>query len=280
MIDNVMRKLKYFNVLWIAIPFFFSDCHRGSSDPGINTVWVQADVLADDAFNEVDGIIESSLSFYSIGARKEESEDSLIMCAEKSLDPDTRTITIDFGDGCRGLAGRIRKGKIIIRYSSGLFVPGASVVTTFRNFYINDIRIEGKRILTNITAPADTLIKFHVVVTGGKLTWPDSTSITRESDLIQTWNLGDTPMEDEITVDGVANGTTINGSSYVMNISSPLLYKRVCWIFRIFIPISGMKQLESNGNTMVINYGDGVCDREVSVWSNGVSKTVEVSEGM
>ena len=37
------------------------------------------------------------------------------------------------------------------------------------------IQAEGTQILTNITAPTDTLVKFHGVVSGGKLTWPDST---------------------------------------------------------------------------------------------------------
>lgn len=273
------RNLKYSATFWLFMPFIFSSCRTDKVNSDIDRALVQADGQADNVFTEIDGITETSLSFYSIGTRKEGSEDSLIICAQKTIDPDTRTITLDFGDGCQGFAGRVRKGKVFIHYSYGFFIPGASVITTFQNFYINDIKVEGTRILTNITTPADTLVKFHAVVSNGKLTWPDSTSSTRESDLIQTWIRGDTPWKDEITVDGVANGTTRNGNKYVMNISSPLLFKRACWIFKSFVPVAGMKQLESNGNTMVVNYGDGSCDRIATVSLNGISKTLDVTKG-
>jgi hypothetical protein len=245
----------------------------------IDTTLLKADGLADDAFAEVDGITESSMSYFNIGSRKESFEDSLILCAGKTIDQDTRTITIDFGKGCQGFGGRVRKGKIIIHYSSGFFVPGATIVSTLQNYYINDVRVEGKRLIQNITTPTDTLVKFHVIVTGGKLTWPDSTSVTRESDLIQTWNLGDTPMGDEITVDGVANGTNWNGNKFIMNISTPLLYRRACWVNRSFIAVSGRKQIETEGNTMTINYGDGTCDRIAGVLMNGQSLTIDMTQG-
>ena len=271
--------IKYFIAITFSIPFILFACHRGTMETKIDTALLKADGLADDAFAEVDGITESALSYFSIGSRKENSEDSLILCALKTIDQDTRTITIDFGEGCQGFGGRVRKGKIIIHYSAGFFVPGAAIASTLQNFYINDVRVEVRRLLQNITTPADTLVKFHVVVTDGKLTWPDSTSVTRESDLIQTWNLGDTPMEDEITVDGVANGTNRNGKNFIINISTPLFYRRACWVFRSFIPVSGRKQIETEGNTMTINYGDGTCDRIASVLMNGQSLTIDMTQG-
>ena len=274
-----MKKIKYYSALILFLPLLFTSCNKDTVNTAIDSSYAEADGQADDTYSEVDGITESSLSIYNLGARVEETPDSLIMCAIKSINFETKTITIDFGDGCQGFGGRVRKGKIHIHYTDRFFKPGSVVTTTFDNFYLNDVKVEGTRIRTNISDLLGAIPKFHVVLTGGKLTWPDSTFSTRESDFTQTWNRGISPYNDEIMVDGSASGITRDGKEYLMNITSTLLFKRACWRFRAFIPVSGVKEIISNGNIMTIDYGDGTCDRSATITANGVSRTIEITKG-
>ena len=45
-------------------------------------------------------------------------------------------IIIDFGAGCEGKDGHVRKGKIIAEYTGRLIVPGKSASVTFDGFYM------------------------------------------------------------------------------------------------------------------------------------------------
>ncbi len=270
-----MRNAKYLLSLIMLMPFFFTSCNQDNEEP-IDTSFAEVESQADDVFSEVDGITQSSLTYYSLGGRVTEEGDSLIRCATKTIDFGAKTITIDFGDGCEGMGGRVRKGKIIITYSTFLFLPGAEISVTLENFYLNDIKVEGTRTLTNISDSLDANPKFEVVLTGGKLTWPDETFATRESDFTETWIRALNPFNDQITIEGSASGSNRRGTTYTMNITTPLLLKRSCWATRAFIPVSGIKEIEANGKTITVDYGDGECDRMITITIDGVSKTIEV----
>ena len=272
-----MRNAKYYLSLIFMIFFFISSCDKESEDT-VDTSFAEVESQADDAFSEVDGITQSSLTFYSVGGRTAEEGDSLIRCATKSINFENKTITIDFGDGCEGLKGRIRKGKIIITYTTFFFLPGAVITITFENFYINDIKVEGTRIFTNISESLDANPKFEVELVGGKLTWPDETFATRESDFIETWLRAPNPFNDQVTIEGSASGSNRREISYTMNITTPLLLKRSCWASRVFIPVSGFKEIEANGKTITVDYGDGECDRMVTITVDGVSRIIEVTK--
>lgn len=273
-----MRNTKYYLSIVFLISFFISSCDKEPED-SVDTSFAEVESQGDDAFSEVDGIAQSSLVFYSVGGRTTEEGDSLIRCATKSINFSTKTITIDFGNGCEGLKGRIRKGKIIINYTTFFFLPGAVITITLDNFYINDIKVEGTRVFTNISESLDTNPKFEVELTGGKLTWPDETFATRESVFIETWLRAPNPFNDQITIEGSASGSNRRGISYTMNITTTLLLKRSCWASRAFIPVSGVKEIEANEKSITVDYGDGECDRMITITVDGVSRTIEVTKG-
>jgi len=70
------------------------------------------------------------------------------------------TLTIDFGAGCDDPHGNRRSGKIFIRFSGRRFLPGSVIVITFENYYINGIKLSGKRTLTNISAVLKSHLSF------------------------------------------------------------------------------------------------------------------------
>ncbi|MEQ8424456.1 MAG: hypothetical protein RIA63_07080 [Cyclobacteriaceae bacterium] len=187
------------------------------------------------------------------------------------------TITIDFGDGCEDARGNVRKGKIIITYSGKRFFPESSIVTTFEGYHINGVLIEGVRTVTNTTESVESNPSFNIAVDGGKATWPDGSVATREANRTRVWVRATNPLQDEWRVTGTATGTNRNGNSYTMEITEALVYKRECAISsRIFMAVAGTKVLTAGDRQLTIDYGDGECDRLVTVTINGQSKEIEV----
>lgn len=187
------------------------------------------------------------------------------------------TITIDFGTGCTDAKGNVRKGKIIINYSGKRFLAGSSVVTTFADYFINGVKIEGTRTVTNASASLESNPIFNIVVTGGKAIWPDATFATREVNRTREWKRGNTPNVDQWIVTGTASGTNRNGRSYQMEITKPMVYKRECAISdKVFIAVEGTKVLTVESKQVTIDYGDGACDKLVTITINGKSREVEV----
>jgi hypothetical protein len=211
--------------------------------------------------------------------------DGRFACAEVTLELATDNspqrprgvIIINFGDGCQDGRGNQRKGIIRVAYTGRRFAPGSTVVTTFTNYSVNDIRIEGTRTVTNTSTSSDNDPQFVIELTDGKATWPDQTVATRTSLRTRTWVRANSPTGDFWRVTGTASGTNRNGRTYAMEILEPLVFTRGCANGnRLFMPVEGVKQLTVDGRVITIDYGDGACDRKVTVTVNGKAQEVEV----
>ena len=261
-----------------AMLFLFTACNKEDETPGMDDSPVELEATYDDTFEEVDAIVDAAMTYFNEGGRVAEEEvDELIRCGIRTHDYENKTITIDFGDGCIGWGGRIRKGKIIITYTDRKFVPGSIWITTFEDFYVNDIKVEGLRTCTNVSVSIEDNPSFNIMLEGGKLTWPDGTFAEREANHTRTWIRMGSPLRDEITLIGSASGVNRRGVSYTVTIVSMLRFKRACWATRIFIPVEGVKLIKREGQPdVLIDYGDGTCDSLVTVTINGVSREVDL----
>ncbi|MFW5761570.1 MAG: hypothetical protein ACOCXH_11375 [Cyclobacteriaceae bacterium] len=192
--------------------------------------------------------------------------DERMICAERTKVDNT--ITVDFGEGCEGPAGRFRKGKIILTYTGKYFEPGAVISLTFEEFYLNDKKLEGTRTVTNLSASVDDYPKHNIKLAGGKITWPDGTTMTRETNRTRTWKRAANPVNDEIEVFGTAKGTNKNGVSYTSTVAeaTPIIMKRACWASRVFVPVQGIKVIiRAEKPSVTIDYGDGNCDTMAAI---------------
>lgn len=185
-------------------------------------------------------------------------------------------ITIDFGTGCTDPKGNVRKGKISIAYNGRRFALNSTIVTTFADYSVNGIKIEGTNTLTNLTANLESSPKFKSEVTGGKVTFTDGKIATREHVLTREWVRGTNPSQDTWNVTGSASGTTREQVTYQMEITKALVYKRACVASKVFIAVEGTKKFTSGDKTMTIDFGAGDCDNKVTVTVNGVSKEIEI----
>lgn len=182
-------------------------------------------------------------------------------------------LTIDFGTtGCEDLKGNVRKGKLIFTYDGKRFMPGSTVVATTENYFINGVQLEGTRTLTNVQNSSEDAPRFTAVLANGKATFPNALTATRESEITWQWNRAANPLDDNLQVEAssTAAGTTRLGRAYEVKVVEPLVYKRHCGI-----AVSGVKKYIIQGNKeIIINYGDGECDRSFSITVNGTTHEI------
>lgn len=290
-----MKATKKVSVGLLAIAAMVFSCSEdGIEITNNDEVSVENEAATDAYFEEVDDLSAIAVASddatsnggkVASGGRNIAIEDSRLDCAtieivtanDSSPEHPKGTITIDFGTGCEDVRGNVRKGKIIITYDGRRFFPGSTVVTTFDGYSINSVQIEGVRTLTNASESLEDVPKFNITVVGGKATWPDGTFATREASRTREWIRATNPLNDEWRVTGNAAGTNRNGVEYTMEIVEPLVYKRSCAVLsRVFMAVEGVKVLTTNNREMTIDYGDGSCDRLVTVTINGESKEVEI----
>ncbi len=172
-----------------------------------------------------------------------------------------KTITIDFGDGCTGYFGRTKKGKIIIDVSDDIRNDGATRVITFEDFYIEDVKIEGTRIATNIGKSVSGNVLIDVV--GDIQAYKDSYSWSRTFDRDREWITGSGTCDrndDEFLITG--GGTTIGkkGHEITHTIIEPLhVAPASCnYILSGSVEIVYQGKFKKRGGT--IDWGDGACD--------------------
>ena len=190
-------------------------------------------------------------------------------------------ITIDFGTGCTDAKDNVRKGKIKVEFKGRRFSPNAQIITTLIGYSINGIAMEGVRTVTNTSASLESNPKFTITVVGGKATWPDGTSATREVNRTREWVRATNPSNDQWIVTGTGAGTNREGKTFQMEITKPLVYKRECGTsHKMHLAVEGTKVLKVDGKTITIDFGNGACDKLITITINGKSKEIEVKGHM
>jgi hypothetical protein len=207
-----------------------------------------------------------------------ELREAIGLCATITVTPDDttypKTITIDFGDRCVGLDGKLRSGKVVINLTGPLRKPGSVLIVTLENFYINHIHIEGTKTITNLSE--NGAIKFSVNVAGGKVTFPSGRGYSYESSKTKTQVAGmDTKMcrDDVFEITGSATIKFNNGVVVNFEVVDPLIKKVACpWLS------DGTLKISLNDRVLKIDYGfphNGDCDNKALLtWNDGNSQRV------
>jgi hypothetical protein len=268
--------MKRTNVIFAAsmmvLSSLFTACEKSeTTDPIIESLQDddQVSALFDDLQNEVDNLTSSNgpskssavfEAYYSSGTRTD----------VKSFSGDTVIHTITFVNFINDSSqnGHVKNGVIIAKVLGHPLDAKFERTVILQNFTIDDIKIEGKKQINKI---AD--YQYSVILTGGKVTFPNTTFYTYEFNHTRTWIEGyATPSyiwDDEFTVEGTATGINRLGYSYTHTIINPLLIKRSCrWI------VEGTIEIVANEITATIDYGMVDCDNIATITKNG--KTTEI----
>lgn len=237
------------------------------------------EIAVESNFEEIDDLAMAAMEHDFGNSEGRTERDLRFECASLTEEQvgETRIVIIDFGDGCEGPHGHIRKGRIIITITGHHWETGSTHVTELVNFYVDDVYIEGTRTTTNISESVESNFKFSMVLSGGKVTWSDELFATREAEHVRTFYRTDNLIGDEMYLEGQVNGVNKDGVIYTGEIVEPLVFTRTCRASdKMPIPISGVKQHTVNEENAIIDFGDGTCDHLATVTKNGETKEIEI----
>ncbi|MEI9922067.1 MAG: hypothetical protein WDO14_25215 [Bacteroidota bacterium] len=268
------------------VDFNSSDTESVQNEAAVDSYFEDTDDMALTAVSSDDGTLNGSrvdagrvIAVAKLDHRFKCATVTLDFAADNTFQVPHGTITVDFGtDGCTDDDGNVRKGKIIVQFLGRRFYPASTVTTTTDGYFINGVKLEGTRVVTNVSGSTEETPKFNVVLTDGKATWSDNSTATRNVNRVHEWIRAENPLSDQWSVTGTAMGTNRNGKEYEMDITSALVYKRQCAISaKVFMAVQGTKELTVNGRKITIDYGAGDCDRTVVITADGQSKSVDVN---
>lgn len=230
-----------------------------------------ANALWQDIYKQVD---EEAQSEGTTGART---------CGTVSFSSTTfpTTLTIDFGTGCLGNDGRVRKGKIEALFT-GPWRDSATVVTVNPiNYFVDLYSVSGTKRIENI-GKVNGNTTYNVAVTNGQIVDPNGATFTWNSNIKYKWIAGEATtfltdgingiLDDVYLIEGAYNGVNRNGISFTANTTTDIRKELNCkW------PVSGGLSLTPQGlPTRTIDFGNGACDNDATVSVSGFTFTVQM----
>ena len=269
-----MKKL--FNIALVGLLFLglqsCSDSNSVFPEPDLSAV--NDEIAVNRVYEDMDNYTLTVLESSGLGARIMASQNESI-CAgvDINVNRDTKKIIVDFGQGCTSSSGITRKGKVILDYTGNFLFPGASVTTTFDGYEVEGLKVEGRRKITNTGIDLiNSKVNLTVEVNNGKVTWPDNTFVSFNSEQVRSVSLGSQGYQIEIT--GTANGKGRAGANFNSSTISPLTVTQDCVDSGVLIPSRGVLGFVSGGAEVRIDYGTGTCDKTVILTYPGGSNEI------
>ena len=269
-IDEIMKK-----ILLLLLIVFVSSCNL-DPDPveERDLSIVNYDLKANQAMEDLDFLTMSALESNGIGMRTlEDPLENICKGIIITSNQQTKKITLDFGTGCKSKDGIERKGKVQFAYSGSLLLPGSKVVTSFEEFEVNGLKIQGTRTLSNggFNLLAGSII-LNVTVQEGKITWPDGKFITLDGN--QTRSIKMSGSSYEVSITGTNSGISTDGSAYKTTISAPLEIYETCAKTGVYVPSKGTMIFTDKFGEFTLSFGTGTCDKIISVIYPGGNKDI------
>ncbi len=280
-----MRAKKVY--LWLLIAgmasvFFTQSCSKeeNGSVPATDIALAQDEAYADALFEEVDNMVASEIEIldangYNTSTLKSASED---VCFTVSVDhPDSthfpKVVTIDYGTGCTIVFKDdtiTRQGQIIVTVTDRRKRPGAQQIVNFNDFYLNGVKIEGNRTITNLGLNDKNHLLLGIELTNGKVIFNDTAYMTREASHVREIIRHIDAHNDTILVTGSANGINVLGETYMRQITEPLVMIH-CELYKWrWVIASGVIEVtNSERGVTIIDYTGSGCDGKVIVNKNG-----------
>jgi hypothetical protein len=190
------------------------------------------------------------------------------------------TITMDYGNGneCAD-KGTKREGSIsdiftyIINYKNNTSSAVKQTIS-FHQFKRNSIQLDGTIRSTAVTGFADTLEISAATITnntGRSISWGGTLANQR----INTAGVingarntaGDTTPDTRILT-GKIHSSSTDGKFFTGNILKAIRCNYECSSSNALVPVSGIVEIVINGNSAILDYGNGSCDRMYTVTIN------------
>lgn len=278
-----------------SIAIFLVSCERNDPSPSpismssADITLAQDDIVADDIYNEIDADVLSEIQVleendYQIISLK--STDDEFPCLVVTVDhPDTtrfpKLITFDYGNGCTFIINGdtiTKKGAVLVTLTDKFYHPGAQRIITFREFYMNEVKVEGTITSTFNGINEDELLEHTMTLEGGKLIYDESTVYTRDARYKKEWLRSRTPIEDTLYISGSNWGVNLKGEDYSRVIVEELILAHCPSYGRRWVIIDGEVVSTVGEIETIIDYSDGGCDGTAIVWRDRVKHRIRIRE--
>ena len=255
-------KTKALLLIVILMGFMVSSCQK--SEPLEESTVDAADdaVLTESLFDDAFASLEIATAIAEDSKKSSTVVDSCpaITVTFPDQSPWPIHVVIDYGTSCTGLNDIVRSGKIVLTLSAPRQEVESVRTLTFEDYYVNGARVEGTLVVTNTGENNNSNIVFSVVLTGGKITFPDQKTIERESSRQREYTAGYltwwTPWDDKCLITGTASGVNLDGIAYSLSVINPLQWEAACKFF-----VGGTLRFEIEGvKPFDLDYGTGDCD--------------------
>jgi hypothetical protein len=168
-------------------------------------------------------------------------------------------------------------------YSGRLNETGNSAITTFENFKIDTVLVEGTHKISNTTGSTSgaNQRQFKIEVIDSKLTKPNGAYVQWSTLRTTTQIEGNgsvTAADDIFRVTGRANGKVKRGNIIVLwnsEITEPLIKKFICpWISKGRIRTVRQGLPANTPWVAILDYGTGTCDNQAMLTVNGNTRQI------
>ncbi|PZF72361.1 hypothetical protein [Taibaiella soli] len=263
-------------VLITAGLFTFTACHKTSSDDDVKQIDQEAGVASDQStleknFSDVQSIADEAGTTGSADLRVLGGGSVLGGCATVTRDTVSvpHTITVNFGTApCLCQDGRYRSGEILVSYTGHYKDSGSVHSITFSNYFVDSNQVIGTKTVTNMGKNSSGQPYYDIQINGGVVLANNNGTISWTTTRTRTWVAGyNTPAwnDDVYNVTGSGSITRANGNVVTVDITSPLVVALACrWIEQGTVQVT-----LANGNTRVLDYGNGTCDALATYTVNG-----------
>ncbi len=267
-----MRRVIFAGLLPLLV-IFFQSCEKSETTGSSETANLENNLKA--AVSEVVSTSVNSISLDDV--RGMFMMPHMLGCATVTVSNSTypKVITIDYGTGCSEQRHHSISGKIIISISDSLNHAGAVKSITSEGLYIDSSEVVLNTSITNLGLDEDgNWIMLHVNYQ--QITLNDSMTITQTGTDTIKWisGFGTRDKTDDVYYKTGSGTISINDAlTYSRTITEALLYDRSCEYI-----LSGTVELYKNGNTVVIDYGDGTCDQVATVTTDGTTEEINLPD--
>jgi hypothetical protein len=244
-----------------------------------DTTSSEYDALAEDIYTDVGSITDEAYSLMTDNFKYTEADTLFIgQCAVITLDTVVfpHELIIDFGpENCLCKDGRYRRGKIVNTFTGRYREPGTIITHGFDEYFVNDNKVEGIRVMTNMGYNINGNLYYTIEVNGMITLANGAGTITWNASKEREWVEGsDTPerWDDVYLITGDGSGVRPSGQSWIKEITKALRKELSCRFF-----VSGTMEITPEGKpTRILDYGDGTCDNIATVTVNGHTYTIHL----
>jgi len=241
----------------------------GSSEESITLKEATEDAEINEVSDASSDIIEEVYVLQEYPETKSSEADQFLpscTTVTREFDNATKTVTIDFGEGCTLRNGNVLGGKIVFVYDVDREAASVQLAFEYQDFSFNG----------NVVSGGGTILRERENANGNPqstktvditVTWPDGTFAQRKGQRVREMieGQGTSAWGDNVfSITGDWSFTRKNGVEITVSIQEALRRELACRFI-----VSGVIMFTRGESTALLDYGDGNCDDKATLTRNG-----------